>query len=250
MRWILPIVLLILMPQMLLAYEPGLLNLSSPAELESGQAEIKIQHRFLGDVTNDTLNTLFGADLGANIGIGLRYEVSGFELGVSRLRNMREYILAVGYGHALPDIPLRGQADVHFFRYEVFDAGLGGIDKRSGAFGILSLQTEPLLDRFTATANAGYDGREEEFGAGFGVAITIIKRMGLLQRVGVIGEYFPATSKDDNEKSFAFGLRFETYGHDFDFIVGNNTDMGLRHLMVGAMNNADLHFGFNIKRRI
>lgn len=238
------------MPQMLLAYELGMLNLKGPADLESRQGEIRIQHRFSGDVTDDPLDNLFGADLGANVGLGLRYAVSGFELSATRLRNMREYILTIGYGHAFPGVPLRGQTDVHFFRYDDFGLGMGGVDRESGVFGLLSLQTEPLHNKLTLAVNLGYDGKEEEFGAGFGFAITILERTGTLQKVSAVGEYFPTTNKDYNDQSFAFGLRLQTYDHDFDFVLGNNSNIGARHLMAGAMDRADVRLGFNIKRRI
>ena len=249
MRVTLLVVLLVLIPQTLLAYEPSLFNVKSPADLESGQAEIKIQHRFYGDVTDEPLKNFLGADTGANVCVGLRYILSGLELNASRLRNRREYILAAGYGRALPGIPLRGQLDFHFFRYEEFDLEINDVDNKSGVFGLLSLQTEPIHNRLSAAVNLGYDNEEEEFGAGLGVAIAVYERMGTLQKVSVIGEYFPTTNGDENEQSYAFGLRFETYGHHFDFILGNNTEMGVRRLMSGVMKNADLHFGFNIKRR-
>lgn len=250
MRIMLLIVLLILMPQMLLAYELGMLNLKGPADLESRQGEIRIQHRFSGDVTDDPLDNLFGADLGANVNIGLRYAVSGLELSASRSLLRREYIVAVGYGCALPGVPLRCQTDVHFFRYEEFDLGVGGIDKKSGVFGLLSLQTEPLHNKLTLAVNLGYDGREEEFGAGFGFAITILERTGTIQKVSAIGEYFPTTNEDENDQSFAFGLRLQTYGHDFDIVLGNNSNIGARRLMAGAADRAHVRLGFNIKRRI
>ena len=171
MRVMLLVVSLILIPQTLLAYEPNLLNVKSPADLESGQAEIKIQHRFYGDVTDEPLSNFLGADTGANVCVGLRYILSGLELSASRLRNRKEYILAAGYGRALPGIPIRGQADFHFFRYEEFDLEISDVDNKSGAFGLLSLQTEAILNKLTAAVNLGYDTKEEEFGAGLGVAI-------------------------------------------------------------------------------
>lgn len=249
MRVMLLVVLLILIPQTLLAYEPDLLNVKSPADLKSGQAEIKIQHRFYGDVNDEPLSNFLGADTGANVCVGLRYILSGLELSASRLRNRKESILAAGYGRTLPGIPIRGQVDFHFFRYEEFDFEINDIDKKSGVFGLLSLQSGTVLNRITPTVNLGYDTKEEEFGSGLGLAITLLERIGTLQKISVIGEYFPTTSGDDNEPSYAFGLRLETYGHHFDFILSNNAEMGVRRLMSGAMKNADLHFGFNIKRR-
>ncbi len=251
MRRTLLIVLFILMPQTLLASEPGLFNLRSPADLESGQGEIKIQHRFYGDVTEDTLDTLFGADSGANVGIGLRYVVwSQLELSAARLRNRREYVLGVGYGCSCPGIPVQAQLDVQFFRYEMFSIETLGIEKESGVFGLLSLQTEPLLGRITPVVNLGYDVDEEEFGAGFGLVVTAIDRTGIIEKISAIGEYFPTTNEGKRFQSFAFGIRLSTYGHNFDLVLGNSSELGEKRSMAGTDSVLDMTFGFNIRRRI
>lgn len=250
MRRLFLVLLLTLMPQMLLAYEPGLINLKSPADLDSGQVEFKIQHRFYGDVTEDTLDSLFGADSGGNIGINLRYSpFTGLELNAARLRTNREYVLGIGYGCAIPAIPLRCQVDVQYFRYEEFSFEISGIDKENGVFGMLSLQTEPLLDRITATVNLGYDSDEEEFGAGFGLALTILELTGTVQKISAIGEYFPTTNADEAYNTFAFGIRIETYGHHFDLILGNTSELGEKRVMAGTSSTVDMSFGFNVRRR-
>ena len=236
--------------QMPLAYEPGLINLKCPADLESGQGEIKIQHRFRGDITDDPLDSFFGIDSGANVGIGLRYTVwSRLELGISRLTNRKEIILGAGYGYARPGIPIRSQIDVQFFRYEEFDLEIGALDKKKGVFALYSLQTEPIFDRITPVMNVAYDSKEEELGAGFGLAVNVFENTGILQKVSVIGEYFPTTSKKENDKAFAFGIRIETYGHHFDLILGNSSELSERRLMTGTAADIDLSFGFNIRRR-
>jgi len=250
MRKILPIILLIFIPQALLAYEPGLFNLKGAADLESGKGEFKIQHRFFGEAIEDeTLDTLFGADSGGNMGLGLRYAVSGIQLSAERLRSRREYILGIGYGHAIPGTPIRGQLDIQYFRYEVFNLDISGVDKENGVFGLLSLQTEPILNRITPMVNLGYDSDEEEFGAGFGLAVIVIELIGTVQKISIIGEYF-ATSYGDVDRSFTFGIRAETYGHHFDIILGNGSEMSPKRLMAGTIPaDTDLRFGFNIKRR-
>ena len=250
MRRTLLIVLLILIPQTLLANEPGLFNLRSPADMESGQAEIKIQHRFYGDLTEDTLDSLFGADSGGNIGLGIRYVVwSQLELSAARLRNRLEYVLGAGYGFAHPGIPVQAQIDVQFFRHNcLFDIEKDEFRRKEGFFGLLSLQTEPILDRITPVVNLGYDSDEEDFGAGFGLALTVLERTALVQKISVIGEYF-ATSQGETDRVFTFGIRAETYGHHFDIVLGNSSELGEKRSMAGTISDVDLNFGFNIRRR-
>ena len=117
-------------------------------------------------------------------------------------------------------------------------------------FGLLSLQTEPILGRITPVVNLGYDADEEEFGAGFGLAITLIELTGTIQKLSAIGEYFPTTNESDMEQTFAFGIRIETYGHHFDLILGNSSELGERRSMAGTLSNVDMTFGFNIRRRM
>lgn len=97
--------------------------------------------------------------------------------------------------------------------------------------------------------NLAYDSKEEELGAGFGLAVDVFENTGILQKVSVIGEYFPTTSKSKNDKAFAFGIRIETYGHHFDLILGNSSELSERRLMTGTAADIDLSFGFNIRRR-
>jgi len=249
MKRLLLIILLMLMPGILRAYEPGTFNLTSPTNLEKGQGEFKIQHRFYGEVGDETLDTFFGMDIGANVGIGLRYAVlPGLDLNVARFRNRKEGVLGASYAYSPSGIPLRGQVDIQYFRYEEFDFGTNSEEKRKGVFGLFSLRAEPILNRITPVVNMGYDGYNEEFGAGLGLAVTVLENLGTIQKIIAVGEYFPTTSEDEKEQSLAFGVRIETYGHHFDLILHNNSELGARHLMSGTITTEGLRFGFNIKR--
>jgi hypothetical protein len=107
------------------------------------------------------------------------------------------------------------------------------------------LESRPVAKRFIPVINLGYDGYHEKMGCGLGMSISI------LEKVSLLGEYFPVldSDQDEREDSFAFGFRIRTYGHFFLFLLGNNVEIGTRQLMRGAVNN-ELHFGFNIQRLI
>lgn len=242
MRGLFLIILLMLVSGQLLAYEMGTFNLESPTSLEKGQGEFKVQHRFRGKISEQPL----GMDQGVNVGISLRYSLMpNFELNASRFWNVKEGILGASYAYSIPKSPLRSQFGAQFFSFEVFDLEENEMKRKNGFFGLLSLQSEPLFNRINPVANAGYDSYNKEFGLGLGLNIVILEYLGMLQRMSVVGEYFPT-----GENSFAFGFRFETYGHHFDLIVSRNPENGVRRLMSGTAEAEGLHFGFNIKRHI
>ncbi len=242
MRRLFLIVLLMLASVQLLAYEMGTFNLEAPTSLEKGQGEFKVQHRFRGKISEQPL----GMDQGVNVGISLRYSVlANFELNASRFWSGKEGILGASYAYSIPKSPLRSQFEAQFFSFEEFDLKENEMKRKNGFFGLLSLQSEPLFNRINPVINAGYDSYNEEFGAGFGLNVVILEYLGMLQRISVVGEYFPT-----GENSFAFGFRFETYGHHFDFIFSRNSENGVRRLMSGIAEAEGMRFGFNIKRHI
>ncbi|MCK5118397.1 MAG: hypothetical protein KAQ78_02375, partial [Candidatus Latescibacteria bacterium] len=109
------VVLVLLIPQAALSYEDGMLNLSVPTELEEGQTEFVVQHRFYGKIAEEPLDTFFGMDMGANVRIGLRVALrEKLELIVSHIRIQKEYIVGLSYAYVVPD-RLRSQAEVRFF---------------------------------------------------------------------------------------------------------------------------------------
>ena len=249
MRKVFSIVCLLLIPQILAAYETGMLNLETPGALEKGQGEFKIQHRFYGKASEEPLDTFFGMDLGANIGLSLRYTLwSKLELRAARFRSAKEGILGASYSYPVPKSPLQSQVYVEFFSYEEFNFETSSDERKNSVFGLLSLQSEPVFGRIIPTVNAGYDADGENFGAGLGLAIIAFEELGLVRRITLMGEYYPTRGEEDHERSFAFGIRFQTYGHHFDLILSNNSELGVRHLMSGAVKTEGLRFGFNIKR--
>jgi len=122
--------------------------------------------------------------------------------------------------------------------------------RRQNFFYSLSVEGEPILNVISPALVVGYDGYEERFGAGFGVAAGF-GREGVLKHVAVIGEYYPVLGRDDDrtgpEDCFAAGVELQTYGHHFAFLVGNSSQIGTRRLMLGNDTN-DLYLGFNIYR--
>lgn len=234
----------------LLAYnEPGTLNLKVPTGIKSGNAEFKVQHRFTGKINEETFNTLFGMYMGANVSLSLRYAVlPNLELEGSYSNYSKESSIGTSYSYYFPFI--KALLGAQFFSYEEYNLDEKSFERKNNIMGLFSVQTEPIIKRIIPTINIGYDGYEKKLGAGLGANIIILERSGTLKRLILIGEYFPTKLNGDVNNCYCFGLRAETYGHHFDFIISNGSEVGLRRLMLGTIKEDGLYFGFNIKRLI
>lgn len=228
------------------AFERDMLNLEMPSALDAGNAVIDIQHRFYGPVGDDPVGTVFGMAGGANVHLGFRYcPWQSFEVEPALTLSQREYSVAAGYTSRVSKIAAT-KVNVEFFSYL-----LPGVeDRRQNFFYSLAVEGEPMLKVMSPALVLGYDGYEERFGAGFGLAAGF-DREGLVKHVAFIGEYYPVLSRDAERNGpkdcFAAGFELQTYGHHFAFLVGNSSQIGTRRLMLGAETN-DLYFGFNIYR--
>jgi hypothetical protein len=247
------VILGLVVPAICLAYEPGsMLNLNFPAVLEKGQAEIQVQHRFLGQVDQRPFQTAFGADGGANVGLMARLPIrSGFEIKAIRSRIPAEYVIDGSYSRHHTRIPLGCRLDAEYFRFRDFTP-VGGTVRKNGFFGQLALQTDPLFGRAQPCLNLGYDSFFGRAGLGLGLTVEISKKL------SVLGEYYPVWNRDNAtnargetgpENCFAYGIKAQTYGHHFFLMVGNSVAIGTRRLMEGTADNK-LFFGFNIQRRL
>ena len=227
-------------------YEPNMLDMAVPTGLKPGQMEVRIQHRFLGRADKDPLGTLLGTDQGANPAMALRAPVwRSFELRAGYTRNQKEYSIGASYGAAIAAVHARAQLSFEFFSYQKL-----GMDKRrQNGFYLLSLQSGPVLGRARLGLNAGYDAYNLQAGIGIGALVGIAGPM------SIIGEYYPTMGRTDSStylgpvNSMALGLRLDTYGHQFTILVGNNTEVGARRMMLGSPANRP-YLGFVIQRRI
>ena len=234
----------------LIAFEPSMVNLTTPSRLENTESVFKITHRFYGPVNEDPLESFFGLDAGANVSLGMRYALlPRLELNAAYTRFQKEYVLGASYAYFLPQIFVGAQLDVQFFSFK----GIGIDERNENFYYALSLQTEPLFDVVRPVINAGFDGYNEKFGVAFGMSIGTDIDIGPVNRLDLIAEYYPVIDRDDAvhaaENSFAFGIKAATYGHNFMLLVGNNSQISPRRLMLGAVDN-DLYFGFNVHRHL
>jgi hypothetical protein len=235
-----------------MAYERSSMpNLMTPSELEAKQMVVGISHRFFGPVDDKPLKTFLGMDQGVyQVVLGLRFHLGrGFELKTTRrIRFPKEFTLGLSYVHAVSGLPLKAQLDFHTIsELKQFNSD----NRESNWFGLLSVQTNPLMKRIYPVLNIGYDHRAEFTGAGAGLSIEVIKWMHVQAEFGI-------TSNNDEGftgKSVSFGVKLLTFGHHFLLFVGNNQTAGPQAMMRGTrpviINGKEenkLYFGFNIFR--
>jgi hypothetical protein len=228
--------------------EKSMLNLKLPSALETGQAQFFVQHRFRGyALTDKPFETFFGMESGANVSLGLRTRVlKNLEAIASYTILEREYVLGAGYALTSPGSWIKGQIDLQYFTFRRYYVDSDTILRKNYAYGRLDLSTKPFGGVITPVVNVGYDTEYKKVGLGVGIDI------GLSEKFSLIGEYFPRLwEKDYIDKKmyncFAFGLKVQTWGHHFLFMLGNSTDVGTRKMMHGS-NYKDLFFGFGIQR--
>lgn len=238
------IIIVFITPNLLLPYEASMPNIKVPSNLNKNQMEIIIQHRFYGELTNEPLDTLFGMTQGANVGLGIRDVVfPGFEINASYILGQQEYYIGANYTLLIPKIILKTQLNIGYFNFKKSP------ENREGSiFALVSLQSEPLLNRLIPAVNIGYDGYFQGIGFGAGLRIDILEKLSLM------GEFFPLITggKAHPEElgetgSFTIGLMLTTSGHQFTISTGNSYEIGPRRMMTGAF-GSNLYLGFNIQR--
>ncbi|MBN2830553.1 MAG: hypothetical protein JXR56_09565 [Candidatus Cloacimonetes bacterium] len=232
------------------AYEHNFLNLISPTELTDLENEITISHRFLGAVDDEPFDTFFGMDVGANTGFFLRKAlIHSLEAKVGYTRLKKSYHLEASFKFTPMSFPVQAQANIRYFSFDEVSQE----KRRNNFLYLLAVQNDPLWERIILNTNIGYDGYYERLVNGFGLGVILFDNLTLLS------EYYPVWDRDSASErvrtylgdydAFAVGLRLDTYGHQFTFLLGNGTGMSPREQSLGTNDKKDLKFGFNLQRR-
>jgi len=246
------VIVFILLISSLFAYDFSMINLIHPSGLKQKQAEIMIRHRFYGDITDEPLNHFLGMDAGANVCLSTRYQFyRKTEIKLSYTRRKSEKVMGLAYRIDIEDFPVYGQLGIDYFNYEELSQSE---TTRQNLFYHYSLQNNEIMDRFVATLNTAYDGYNQRVVLGLGITAKITAA------ISIIGEYYPVLDRESagekliryigDDDVFALGLKFDTYGHQFIFLLTNSDDIGLRRLSLGKANGSHLRLGFNIQRRL
>ena len=235
----------------LFAYQNSSFSLFTPSALSEKEMEISILHRFYGPVDEDVWNTLFGMNAGANVGLAFRRNlIYRIELKGSYSRAGKRMEFGTSWQPPLNTIPVDLQMDIAYFTFEQ----LGITARRKNFLFILSAQRTLYPEWVILTTNLGYDGYYERFINGYALHLNYLKN------VSFIGEYYPVWDRDSASPelgryigkydAYSFGFKYDTWGHHFIFSLGNGTQFHPATQSLGSQSSSDLHFGFNIQRRL
>jgi len=231
----------------LMAFEAGQLSLDTPNVLKKGEGSFGIRHRFFGEI--DDFDKFLGTDDGGNMHFVLKYAVlDNLVLGVDHTRNESAYGIGLEYAHDFEWI--KAGVRVNGFRLNK------GLDEYDNSYqGILSLQTPNYFDHLNFTANLGYDAYYKHQIVGIGAdlnADNFISFLTFTEKLSLLVEYYPQVDKIEGISkeydSYAFGIKYQTYGHHFEIMATNSTNMDPRTMSLGT-NSDKLHLGFNINRK-
>jgi hypothetical protein len=241
--------LLFLISQKGMAFEAGQLTLDTPNVLKKNEGSFGIRHRFFGKA--DDYEKFLGSDDGGNMHFLLKYAVmDNLALSVDHTRSQSAYGVGIEYAKSLEKY---GTAGLRLNGYTLDDFNFE--DRKQSYFINGSYQSPNFFDHLRLTTNLGYDGYYENTILGFGADMNLknpIKWLTFTENLSFLAEYYPTIEDIDGVTgkydSYAFGFKNQTFGHHFEVLLSNSTNMDPRTMALGS-NSKDLHLGFNINRK-
>jgi hypothetical protein len=234
----------------LLSYPLGMSGIKAPAPMNQFATEFEFQHRFYGDILDES-STFLGMDQGANANLGLGfYPIKGLGLHVARISRYKEFNVGLSYSHAFRRIFLNARLGADWINAEV-----PGAERTNEFSAYISLDTEPILGRITPYLMGAYF--DEDIFLGAALSLVLLKDVGYFEEIALFGEFYPAFERvhipeDEPRSGYVAGIGVSTYGHQFLLTVSNSTSLGYHHLrgVTRYFEDEDtyLHLGFTIRR--
>ncbi len=232
-----------------MAYEAGQLSLDVPNVLNKGEGSFTIRHRFFGKA--DDTEKFLGTDDGGNMHFILKYALmDNLLVSVDHTRDQSGYGVGIEYGEDLKEF---GSVGVRFNSFSIDDVSF---DTRQQSYFLNTFyQTPNIEEHVRLTVNVGYDAYYEHTTTGVGIDINMKNTLSWLtftEDLSLLAEYYPQIDKVEGisgkNDAYAMGVKFQTFGHHFEVLLSNSTNMDARTMALGT-NSDDLHFGFNINRK-
>ena len=250
------IVFILILFNILFADDYTMLSMFSPSSMSSRQICFSARHRFYGDIFEKPLDSFFGMDEGANVMMSLRYHLfQGLEIKGSYTRLRKEKTIGLAYRIERDNIPLKAQVDIEYFSYS--EPGLTE-ERRSNTITVLSIRSDPVWDRLSGALNFGYDGYFKRAVIALGLFINIYDDFGMFGSIDGLFEYYPVIDRETQNEKLAkymlpsdvvsLGVKMDTYGHRFVFVLSKSTHFHLRWIDLGTDEDSFWKFGFNIER--
>ena len=232
----------------LVAFESGQLSLDTPNVLKKNEGSFNIRHRFYGEI--DDAEKFLGTDDGGNMNFVLKYALAdNLLVGIDHSRAENAYGIGMEYAQDFKWI----KAGI---RLNGFRLNNSNFEKTQKSYFInTSLQSKNYFDHLQFTANIGYDAYSNHHIAGVGVDLNVnnfIPFLTFTEKVSLLAEYYPQIDKVEGvsgkNDAYSYGVKFQTYGHHFEILATNASNMDTRTMSLGT-NSDDIHFGFNISRK-
>ena len=216
-------------------YDESLSNLFTPSFIAAPAVEAVFQHRFTRGLGEDSYSFLGGAAVNAGVS-GKVWENMGLSLDYFTPND--EIDFGASYSVPITGRSIAAYGTIHFFNFKENVSR----DRLSNALYAAAITVRLLPARLWFTGNLGYDG----------YALVLAPSAGLLLRASeildVTAEYcFAHDESLFSENSFAFGVKFNTWRHQFRVMFSNSLGNGGRNFMGGARDNR-LRPGFSIQR--
>ena len=243
----LPILLALAFSENTYAFESGQLSLDTPNVLKKGEGSFGIRHRFFGEATD--YEKFLGSDDGGNMHFLLKYApFDNLAIGVDHSRSESAYGIGIEYAKNLKWL----NTGVRFNGFRL-NKGLKNIHQ---SYMInTSLQTPNYFNHINFSANIGYDAyyQHKIFGVGIDLnANNFLPFLVYTQKISLLAEFFPQVDKIEGVSgkfdAFSIGIKYQTFGHHFELLLSNSTNMDARTMSLGT-NSDNIHFGFNINRK-
>ena len=240
-------------------------HLPVPIDLDKGNLEIHIEHRFQGALKDSRIGNLFGVDRGANINLGMTCALSD-RIAVSAFRARLEYDAfspVIAFTGDCLQRNLRAPQQGEVFLEYVTRRRPGGRDNSQKHYSpVLQLATSFDYGRLRThvVPTMIFNSREDALAAsrsGINLDSNHTLSLGLggdfaiHPRFSVIGEYVPRLAgfggfKDD-DPAVSGGVRIRTFGHVFTILLTTSQDFTPGRY--GVDSTGDFRLGFNIYRR-
>ncbi len=235
-----------------LALGETLINQPTPRVFGVGTWEIKFTHRFSQPINEGDIQSLWGLDSAADIGIGLTYvPIQDLQISLYRTDIQDDYELAAKWSAlkqapAMPvSLSFRAGADV---RTEE------GMNDRASFFA-QALVSRRIGERIEIFANPSYVSNTDSFE--HAVNLPLGAAYMLKPHLSAIIELIPPNgdlpSSIDSDFSWAIGLKRAIGGHYFEVLLSNSrathVDQYVPGNFLGGLNAGDVYLGFNIERR-
>lgn len=232
------------------------IHLPAPVDLNRGDMEIHIEHRFLQALADSSPGTAFGIDSGANINLGFNYALTNdLSVGVSRarfdqiialggtweLQTQRDSILKLSLAGGL-----QGRQNLERHISGFFQLPISVDYKFLRFYGVPSLVLNSRNDQESSFPNPINPEHNHTFFLGVGVDAALTRNLSLsweyvprLAGFGGFGEEDPTMSS---------GIKIRSWGHVFSVFA--STSRAFTPAEYGTNSIGDYSLGFNIYRRI